>query len=187
MGGVIAAEMARQLHTNGDQVEHLFMFDSPAPLDHSLPTDSMIIEWFLHDLLPDNMSWWQQYQNEHANNVDHHQVLQYIVEQQLVAPGMTVKQLDSIYQIFIINLKALRQHRSETIAGVKKMLMLRANDTVIKELQSHPAVNDDSWGWDKLLTITPEVDTVNGGHYSIFDNANLDSLFQKFSHWLQKT
>lgn len=185
MGGVVASEMARQLVAQNETVAHLFMFDSPAPLVHTLPSEQDCLHWFFRDLLADDTDWLTEYMNSHAD-FNLRALLEFVIQQNRVAPGTQVEQLENIYQTFIHNLTALTEYQPTTIQSVEKLLLLRAADTPISELQRHPAAQQPDWGWSRYLDESLESVTIKstpGDHYTIFNGQNLIQLTSTFSEW----
>lgn len=188
MGGVIAVEMARQLIAAGASVNRLLLLDAPAPLDHSMPDTRACIQWFFRDLHGTDALWMDDYlQNMGRQNkeIQWLQVLDHVLEQGLAPEGTTREDLDTVFNMFVMNLRALRQYQPQILQGVRHILIARAEQPPIDELKQHAAANDPAWGWHPWIRQPVEVCGIAGDHYSIFAPQHLPALRQKLVQWFE--
>ena len=188
MGGVIAVEMARQLIESGERVERLLLLDAPAPLDHNMPDTMACIKWFFRDLHGPDALWMDDYLediNQQNQNIQWPQVLDHVLAHGLVPEGTTREDLDDVFTMFRMNLRALRQYQPKKLQGVLHVLIARAADQLIDELRQHPSANDPAWGWRDWLQQPVEVRSIAGDHYSIFAPQHLPSLRQQLMQWFE--
>ena len=190
MGGVIAVEMARQLLAVGEQVNRLLLLDSPAPLDHTMPDTVACVKWFFRDLHGTDALWMDDYMqdiNRENKAIEWSQVLDHVLEHGLVAEGTTREDLDAVFNMFQMNLRALRQYQAQTLQGVQQVLIARAEQQPIDELKQHAAANDPAWGWRDWMQQHIEVCSIAGDHYSIFAPQHLPALGQTLTAWFART
>jgi len=169
MGGVLAVEVARQLIDDGNQVERLFMIDSPAPIENDIPDEAACVKWFVRDLLGDNSAWLDSELS--LQPLQWNQVLNYIIDNNLVDSGLREEDLDALYKMFVTNLTALRNYQLPPatgaqlppatgahvpqatgahvpqVTGVGKILITKASEHGIEEISAHPYSKDPAWGW----------------------------------------
>jgi len=194
MGGVLAVEVARQLTNNGDRVEHLFLIDSPAPVENNIPDEAACVKWFVRDLLGENSRWLDTEFSQQP--IKWNQVLNYIIDNHLVDDGLRAEDLDTLYKMFVTNLTALRNYQAANVIGIGKILITKANDHSIEEISAHPYCQDPAWGWRSYLdnrymeTNDPHkrgadisVQPVPGNHYSIFSSQHLPALSHTLINW----
>lgn len=181
MGGVIAAEMARQLISAEKSVNHLFMLDSPAPLDHRMPDEAECIQWFFHDFQGSDSIWLQDYAQQ--NPLHWAAVLEHAINEKLLPAGTSNNELDALYTLFTTNLHALRNYHARPVKDVKNVWVARAQQQPIKELQYHAAAEDPAWGWRDYIQGPMHVSTIAGDHYSILAEENLPGLSAQFLEW----
>lgn len=186
MGGVIAVEMARQLLASGAQVNRLLLLDAPAPLDHNMPDTGACIKWFFRDLHGTDALWMDDYLQgikQQNQDIQWPQVLDHVLEHGLVPEGTTREDLDAVFNMFQMNLRALRQYRPQPLQGVRQVLIARAEQQPIDELKQHAAAHDPAWGWRDWMQQAIEVCSIPGDHYSIFAPQHLPALRQKLMSW----
>lgn len=188
MGGVIAVEMARQLLAAGEHVNHLLLLDAPAPLDHVMPDTSACIRWFFRDLHGTDALWMDDYLEDieqQNKDIQWSAVLDHVLAHGLVPDGTTREDLDAVFTMFVMNLRALRQYQPKSLKGVGRVLIARADQQPIDELKQHVAANDPAWGWREWIQQPLEVCTIAGDHYTIFAPQHLPALGQKLVQWLK--
>ena len=190
MGGVIAVEMARQLLAGGDEVQRLLLLDAPAPLDNDMPDTVACIKWFFRDLHGTDALWMDDYMqdiDQQNQAIEWSQVLDHVLEHGLVPAGTTREDLDAVFNMFQMNLRALRQYQAQTLQGVQSVLIARAEEQPTDELKQHVAANDPAWGWRDWMQQHIEVCNIAGDHYTIFAPHHLPTLGQTLSAWFART
>ena len=169
LGGVLAFEMARQLHQDGREVALLALLDSYAPeLQEPLGAarrsqdESQMISWFLRDLLQqhakdvDPASWFDEGTDLGAR-------LEHLRRKGLLPVDTDPAQLAMLYAMFRRNLRLLHSHQPGFYPG--SVVLLRA---------SEPArTRADDRGWGGLCTGTLELLTVPGNHFSLLTSPNV--------------
>ena len=190
MGGVIAVEMARQLLAAGDSVNHLLLLDAPAPLDQQMPDTPACIRWFFRDLHGTDALWMDDYMQDieqQNQDIQWPAVLDHVLAHALVPEGTSREDLDAVFKMFVMNLRALRQYQPKTLKGVRQVLIARAEQQPIDELKQHAAANDPAWGWRDWIQQPVEVCSIAGDHYTIFAPQHLPALGQRLVQWLKDT
>ena len=186
MGGVLAVEIARQLINDGNPVKRLFLIDSPAPIENDIPNETACVKWFVRDLLGESAGWLDTDFSQQP--IKWHQVLRYIIDNNLVDSDLREQDLDALYKMFVTNLTALRNYQIPQVTGVNKILITKANAQGIEEISAHPCGNDPAWGWlayldNKTNDSTITVKSIPGDHYSIFSSQHLPALCQTLINW----
>ena len=188
MGGVIAVEMARQLLAVGARVNRLLLLDAPAPMDQSMPDASVCIKWFFRDLHGTDALWMDDYMqdlDQQNKAIEWPEVLDHVLAHALVPEGTTREDLDAVFKMFLMNLRALRQYQPKCVQGVRHVLIARAEQPPIDELKHHPAANDPAWGWRDWMQQPIEICAIPGDHYSLFAPQHLPALLQKLVQWFE--
>ena len=176
LGGVLAFEMARQLHEAGQRVALLALIDSAAPVPqqpaepHAELSDPALLQWFLSDLtrqrngvtaaLPDKAP------------TDLRAALPLLSSQGLLPSDTEEAQLAALYALFRRNLRLTIDYRPGPYEG--PVLLLRA--------AASSAVAD--LGWQSLCSGTLELVGLPGDHYTILSPPTVGTMGRLLSAWL---
>ena len=168
MGGVVAFEMARQLHLQGHSAA-LFLIDALTPdehLNHQVPDDRTMLSYFIHDLegvlgQSLGLSVEALQANEPSQRI--HAVAELVRDRGIVPSDMGANELVVLFEMFKNNLHALLLYKPAPYGG---------RLTLIKSSDHH---SDPMLGWSGLGA---EVETheMEGDHYSIVAGAGAPFL-----------
>jgi yersiniabactin nonribosomal peptide synthetase len=181
-GGMIAFEMARQLEQQGELVEHIFMLDTPAPLQHEVVDDVTLLLWFLEDI---NIGF--NAASMQLNGLDDIATLSnglaFAKQQYNISVDVDIAQLESIFAVFKGVIHACRHYRPTPIHA--PVAVLRAREGSVSEFIGHPAAQSSDWGWrlltDGHITCVP----IAGSHHTILSEQHLDSLRHEINRILE--
>ena len=169
-GGVLAFEMAQQLHHAGQTVSLLALLDSHAPgspMTASLESvsEESLLAWFLQDFL-------QQQAGAPKSKLPQEQltdlpsVLGYLHEKALLSKDTEEAQLRALYAMFRRNLKLLQNYRPKPYAG--SIVLLRA--------QGSTAAAAPDYGWASLCQGSLDIVSAPGDHYTILSRDTAGSV-----------
>jgi pyochelin synthetase len=175
-GGVIAFEMARQLEEAGEAVQRVVMLDTPAPMQHDLPSDEALLRWFVEDLNlgvdPARLA---------RLTIPPHTSPPEALAGALAAflgdardPALDVHQLAPVFAVFRATVSACRRYRARPIAA--GIAVLRARDGRVSEFLAHPADADGDWGWRAFTRGGVATATVPGSHHTILLRENVTAV-----------
>ena len=161
LGGVLAFEMAQQLHQAGQTVSLLALLDSHAPGSPSTASlesvsEESLLAWFLQDFL-------QQQDRVPKSQLPQEQLtdlpsaLGYLHEKALLGKDTEEEQLRSLYAMFRRNLKLLQNYRPRPYAG--SVVLLRA--------QGSTAAAAPDYGWAAVCQGPLDIISVPGDHYTM--------------------
>lgn len=189
MGGVVAFEMAQQLHRQGQTVGLLALLDSRAPASNGAPPpengaaeEGRLLLEFLRNL-----------QSRFGNDGDpppavtglHHlsldEKLHYILEQarllENLLPDGGLVHIHRLWHAFKTNIGAVRAYRPQVYPG--RMVLFKAG-------MSRSAPPDHSQNWRSLVNGPVEICVVPGNHYSMLARPNVEVLAQKLAACLEQ-
>ena len=181
MGGLVAFEMARALAAEGEEVELLALFDTPAPRRLRRlrqPDRRERILRFAGDLGglgarnpvldADTVSG-----DEPLEDLFHR-----VRDAGLVPPGLRFEEVVGLYRVFESNLLAAGRYRPRPYAGSLELF--------VSEERAADASRPDS-GWGRLAKGGVRVHQVPGDHYSILTAPGVDVLAERLRGLLHGT
>ena len=179
LGGVIAFEMAQQLHAAGHETELLALIDSSVPVAINPPEDESEAI-FLASLLQD---LGELFDKDLAISVEDLQllssdgqlnrILQEAKRANLVPPELGVQQLRRLLQVFKANLQALSRYRPQSYLG--RITFFQASEQV-------PAVSPDpARYWGDLAAGGIEIHRIPGDHDAILREPQVQLLAEQLS------
>jgi amino acid adenylation domain-containing protein len=183
LGGIVAFELAQQLHTQGQHVALLALFDPPPPLlTHTLQKedDLALLAGFAQHLglIVDQSAPLI----EHIRQLDQDARLRYLLEQaqnaNLLPPDVQLPHIRRRLDLFRIHSQALRTYRPERYAG--RIVLFQAAERFASE-QHNPAHE-----WSALAAGGVELHTVPGDHYAILRPPNVLVLAERLRATLDK-
>jgi amino acid adenylation domain-containing protein len=193
MGGVIAFEIARQLHYQNQRVAFLGLFDSVAPIasgDHTtgdehredavrLATMSETIGRFLGEVV--DVSY------EKLCNLSTDEQIDYVVDAlrktRALPPGEGQKLIRNLLKVSKAHIRAHRSYHAEPVPVPITLFRVgeaRQSDYPAARLE---ILRQDSLGWDALTTKPVRVVRTAGNHVTMLNSAHAESL----AHLLQPT
>jgi|AntAceMinimDraft_12_1070368.scaffolds.fasta_scaffold00152_20 amino acid adenylation domain-containing protein len=194
LGSWIAYEMARQLHSLGQQVSHVVVLDTAAP---GLRENEQMRHWSNEQWLlsvADNvgrvwdtdfgislddlasLSWSQQIAWLHRATVDHG----------ILPPDSQENLVRGIVQVF--RTQALIQYQPEP-REMSPVTLIRARDRLPEFLEGIPQalINDDAWGWQPFSQTDVQVHFVDGNHLNMVSRENAAALASQLQKYLTIT
>ncbi|HET8683820.1 MAG TPA: alpha/beta fold hydrolase, partial [Micromonosporaceae bacterium] len=173
MGGLVAYEMAQQLHAAGEQVGLLVLIEAPTPdLVKDLPDEAAALARLLDGLVAVDL--------DQLRRMPAAQRLRYVLAEaeraQVVPPGMDPGRAQQLFEVHATHIDAVRRYQPRPYAG--RACLLRAAQT---------AVTAADYGWGGLLTGQWEVIEVPGDHETVVWPPNVHKLAEALRAQLNRT
>ncbi|MDH5377782.1 MAG: amino acid adenylation domain-containing protein, partial [Gammaproteobacteria bacterium] len=176
MGGVLAAELARQLGDEGVRTRNLLFIDSPLPIRREAPSSNDSLQWFFRDSCGGKIVDREKTETgEDTTDYSADKLLNAYVSQGLLPAETQWSQLEPYYLSFCQNLKALSAHEAKPVIA-EHCISIKASILPGGIYSSHPYLNNVSWGWDSVIECDLDSHIVTGDHYSIMVQDQSDSL-----------
>ena len=194
LGGVIAFEMAQQLHQQGQEVALLALLDSWLPTPDQRPAkndeaDPRLLIEFLADLrgrfAPDMP----------GPPVDFNQLnlelqLDAILEQaqmlETVIPEGGLPHLQQLLQVFKANVQAAERYIPQPYAGRGQIVLFQAGEAFPTDPAAQKPRPDEISGWQTFSTQPIIVHQVPGNHYTMLTEPQVEVLAQQLSACLEQ-
>jgi thioesterase domain-containing protein/acyl carrier protein len=183
MGGILAFEMARQLHADGEEAALVAIVDSWSPAIHGfVPDDAYLLSELVKDHslqqgIPPAISY--ERLRELAPETRLRRVLQVAKEAGLVAADVDVSWLRRSLQGYRARREALNRYRPAPYAGRLELLRAReVDEELLRALEAALGidVHDPQLGWGAFATAPVAVETVPGNHSTMFSEPNVQAL-----------
>jgi len=193
MGGVIAFEMAQQLHERGDEITQLILLDSQVPrrrLFKTVKTAELLTDFVIHlvgsSLNGAAQSQYSQQFGSHDATALHRELRQLRYEEQLpfvmervktlglVPINIGIDQFNRFFAIFCANYKAIRSYRPRPYAGGVTIFS-------VEEIVATSRQGADL-GWKRLAKGEIKVQTFPGDHFTLIHGPNVRALVEHFSN-----
>ena len=182
LGGVIAFEMAQQLHSAGDEVSLLALIDSYAPrlFKGSQEIDTaMFVSSLVRDLsnlygkaLPISVDELLQLELD--------QQLSYILNRakqaQIFPSDVELQQMHQLLSVFSSNIRALHGYQPQSYPG--RITLFSASEQALAVAQ------DLAHGWGDLAADGITTHRIQGDHYAIVRNPQVQVLAQQLRNYL---
>jgi glutamate-1-semialdehyde-2,1-aminomutase len=183
MGGLVAYEMAQQLHQQQQEVAALVLLDSRVP--HTIPNldDATLLGWFARDLgglLGKNLTGLADAILHLPSEAAWDEFLTQAIKAEILPPDIGLTQMQRLLDLFRANTRAMWNYQPKPYS--KPMLLLRPQEVFSADFDDF---GDLSWGWDQLaehLTI----ETVPGNHYTVLAQPHVQVLAQQFREYLDQ-
>ncbi|HBB34601.1 MAG TPA: hypothetical protein DDZ80_15365 [Cyanobacteria bacterium UBA8803] len=183
-GGVVAFEMAQQLHSSGEQVALLALIDSSAPHHNSQAMEvdtAATLAWFAEDLgsyfgkeLDVSVSTLQSLAPDEQ--------LSYVLERaraaNVVLPDAGVVEIRRLLEVVLANRQAERSYTP--VVYPNQITVFRAEESFGLE-NSDPAM-----GWNQLTDTGVEIHTISGNHYTIVKEPHVRVLAERLRNSLEQ-
>ncbi len=200
MGGVIAFEMARQLHEQKQDVVLLALFDSWAPgpslkfIEDAPPLTSnakMLVEFFneltyrspANERQSDSLNL--QLSSMPLQSLEPNEQLAYILKEarkrKLIPPDIEHAQIRQLFQVFQANIHALQTYTPKPYSG--PITLFQASEDRAKETLEVPT----ALGWQKLSTRPLNIQPVPGDHYTMLSQPHVQVLAENLKKYLDNT
>ncbi|MDF5720782.1 MAG: AMP-binding protein [Rhizonema sp. PD37] len=187
LGGMIAFEMAQQLHRQGEQVDLLAMFDSVRPgYSKRLP---FFIRTFMHlykiiqndpaYFLQKAAGWWK-----HGKFLLKQRYERYLnVPPSVVDETHSLSGIEMYVKVEQTHLQAMNEYIFQAYLG--KITLLRTSD----QTRSHDAVGmqyDPQLGWGDISDGGLEIHHISGPHMYVLEKPHVKGLAEKLQGCLEK-
>jgi thioesterase domain-containing protein/acyl carrier protein len=180
-GGLVALEMAQQLHAQGQTVALLALIDSaPPPPDPAPPSDEVtLLAWFAQDLgrmvgKPSPLSI------DDLRRIAPEQRLRFVLEQARAAdvlPDIDEQQIRRGLAVFAANLNAMQRYQPQPYAG--RVTLFRAG------VRAPADAADPTLGWSALAADGVALHVIPGDHYTIVRPPQVQLLAEQLSACLE--
>jgi pyochelin synthetase len=175
-GGVVAFEMARQLHASGAAIEHLVLIDSWVPVlvgDDAEPSAEELLLLLARDLLGERDRGAAQLRDAlRAPSPEEplSRVLGWMRQFDETA-GLALPDLARIHEVYTRNIRASLRYRPRALEV--PALLLRCREQRFADFPD-PAAHR-SYGWDRLIPRARlRVEEVPGDHYDVLRSPNVE-------------
>ncbi len=177
-GGIVAFEVAQQLRQTGEEVAHLALIDSGAPVHGFTMSDlddATMLAWFARD-----MGWWPESLLASLMQRRPEEQLRYILERAESEGRADAGTARTLLEVFKANWLALRSYVPK--AYPHKAVLYRCRDLAslfeAGALSSDDLVDslDRSWGWSKVVGMPVEVHELPGDHFTILTEPDVGVL-----------
>ncbi|NEO77382.1 MAG: zinc-binding dehydrogenase [Moorea sp. SIO4G3] len=182
-GGMIAFEMAQQLHAEGEKVAVLAMIDTPGPgeMGLKLENETAIATYIIESLLELDKNFISLNSMPEQGNAEE-QVI-YALEQakiaNLVPNDFQIQTTRNIIRIFKANMEAMWNYRPRIYPG--KIIFFRAQDRREKYDPEHP-----EYSWMDLAASGIEIYPVGGNHITMNYDPHVQVIAEKIKLYLEQ-
>ena len=185
MGGIVAFEMATQLHKQCQEVALLALLDSRLPVNTPELNDTTPLSWFIRDLggtfgktltiLDDDI--WQMKPNEQ---------LHYVWEQarmiELVPPDVGLIQIERLLKVFKANMQAMLSYKPQVYPN--RVTLIRPSEVFSEDFED--SFGDPTLGWGKFTSESIEIHAVPGNHYTMLTKRYVPILAERLKYCLDR-
>jgi len=185
LGGSVAFEMAKQLHSEGETVEWVGMIDSPAPVDLVPLDDGELVAWFATDLTGHE----PQISRKQLRGLGAQQQIDFVwkhaVKHHILPDDSDTDQLVPLIRVFKANMDAQIHYSNHAtrFEGPRITLFKAVGEPTQVFKQHYPAYLQPTFGWDRLTSDITVVD-IPGDHYTALTEGNVSTLAQAISREL---
>ncbi len=173
MGGIIAFEMARQLHALRQRVSFLALIDAQAPPPRPSAAekdDALLLSEFALSVGPSSSRF--QVSLDELRRLDPEQqlalVLQKAREAHLVTPDIGPAQVGHLLRVYKSNARALGAYAPQKYAGRVAVFKAAA--------RASGGRDDPAMGWGRLAEGGAEARTTPGGHFTLLKEPHVGAL-----------
>jgi thioesterase domain-containing protein/acyl carrier protein len=182
-GGVVAFEMAQQLHSFGEQVALLALIDSSAPQRNSHLMEvntAATLAWFAKDL----GSYFGKELAVSASALQSlapDEQLSYVLERaraaKVVLPDAGVAEIGRLLEVVLANRQAERSYTP--VVYPNQIMVFRAEELI------EPGNSDPTMGWNHLTDGGVKVYTISGDHYTLVKEPHVRVLAERLRNSLE--
>ncbi|KYC35299.1 hypothetical protein WA1_09105 [Scytonema hofmannii PCC 7110] len=184
MGGIVAFEMAQQLHKQNQEVAALILLDSRAPVGTSNLDDAKLLSWFVRDL-GGRFAKDLTVSHDQLQGLGPDEGLQYVLEQarkaNILPADVGLMQIQRLLQVFKANTRAMWSYKPEVYPN--RVILLRPNEMFSEDFDNF---GDHTLGWSKFVSNQIEIHTVPGNHYTILANPHVKFLAERLRNYLDQ-
>jgi thioesterase domain-containing protein len=179
-GGLVAYEMAQQLHEQGEAVASLVLIDSWTPTLRNSTTvdgDLELLAAFVRDL-----GGWRvedlDISRESFGHLDPEEQLGICLERlqmaNVVPSELTVARVHPLLNTFKRNVRAGARYVARPYSGSGRITLVRTREQVFEDFPS-PAQHPD-YGWSELANGQVEVHELPGNHYTLLTEPHVSTV-----------
>jgi thioesterase domain-containing protein/acyl carrier protein len=174
MGGVIAFEMARQLHASGQTVATLILIDSIIPHRSELIEKddfSLLTHFALDNGIPldrfetEPNRWTKLAPNEQLNYV-----FNKARELGLLPAEMSIREVERLFALFKSNRRALRRYMPQQYLG--RITLFSASE----QLDGPASLETEAMNWAKWAVEGVDQHRIEGNHYTIIQEPQINVI-----------
>ncbi|MCP5095184.1 MAG: amino acid adenylation domain-containing protein, partial [Chloroflexi bacterium] len=171
MGGTVALEMAQQLQANGDEIAHLILIDTDAPLTaaEEAAFDTLTFQIsFARDMgiTPEELRALNLAELDEAERLT--AVLTYAISVERLPADLTLETVRHLYHVFETNYRAMVAYTPERpYAG---------HVTLLKAEEEPRPDYDSTFNWQPWVTGWLDVHIVPGNHFTLVRPPHLTTL-----------
>jgi amino acid adenylation domain-containing protein/non-ribosomal peptide synthase protein (TIGR01720 family) len=184
MGGIVAFEMAQQLHKQEQEVGSLVLLDSRAPVGTPNLDDATLLSWFIRDLggqFAKNLAVSHDELRRLGPDKGLHHILEQARKANVLPPDVGLMQVQRLLQVFKANTRAIWSYMPE--AYPNRVILLRSSEVFSPDFEDF---GDPTWGWGEFASKQIEIYTVPGNHYTILTNPHVKFLAERLKHCLNQ-
>ena len=183
LGGLLAFEIAQQLHAEGEKVALLAMIDTPGPgkMPKKLDSETEIMGFLLDTLFELDNSFLSLNSFPQVGNFED-QVI-YALEQakiaKLIPDDFPISQTRQFIQVFKANKEAIWSYKPQIYPG--KIIFFRAQDRCKEYDRLHP-----EYPWIELAASGIEIYTIGGTHITINYEPYIQVIAEKIQLYFEQ-
>ncbi len=184
-GGVVAFEMAQQLHACGHEVALLALIDSYAPtaIDITEEIDEAILITSIASDLGGLFGKELVISVDELQNLETEEQLNHILEQakmvNILPPEVGQKQMRHLLQVYKANIQAMSHYTPQPYSGPVTLFYASEQVTEVTEEQII--------GWGKVAVGSIETHNIPGNHYTILRKPHVHILAEQLKTYFQQT
>ena len=192
-GGLVAFEMAQQLHRQGEQVGLLGLIDTRAPIPElsAMDIDETAITLLLTQDISAIVGSPLDISSEILSQLNQEEQLNYILtavkQAQILPPDTELKQMKQILKVYQANIQATLDYQASIYPNSVTLLRAENSSSLFSEWISDKLpdwINNQTYGWERFSTQPIVCQTIAGDHYSILTEPNVKNLATQFNHYL---
>jgi FkbH-like protein len=170
-GGLVAFEMAQQLHLQGQQVAFLGLIDTCTPsLQPPAPEDNVAV---LLELFGDQLDLSSEILEQLEPDAQLLHVLEKAKQADMIPPDWGLEQARHLLKIFHCNVKASYSYLPQVYSG--KITLFPANQ------EKSFSTNDPTLGWSEFTNQDLEIYSISGTHHDIVKTPQVKLLAELIS------
>lgn len=182
MGGIVAFEMAQQLHKQEQEVGSLVLLDSRLPVGKPNLDDATLLSYFVRDLggqFAKNLAVSYDELRRLGPDKELHHILEQARKANILPPDVGLMQVQRLLEVFQANTRAMWNYIPE--AYPNRVILLRSSEVFSPDFEDF---GDPTWGWSEFASKQIEIYIVPGNHYTILTNPHVKFLAEHLKHCL---
>jgi len=176
MGGLVAFEIAQQLHQQQQEIAALVLLDSRVPTTIPNLDDATLLTLFARDLsglVGTNLTVWHDEIQHLESKAGLHYILEKAIQANILPSDIGLTQMQRLLELFKANTRAMGNYTPATYP--QSMVLIRTNEVFSPDFDDF---GDPSWGWDKFVEQLT-IQTVPGNHYTVLAQPHVQVLAQQ--------